>query len=121
MTSRRQNSPLMLLSDETNEDGERRIYFTQAASVVSFFTEDDGGGVQAHVHAAEFACPWNSPPEKLNAVREAMLEETAKRLNIRPDQVMLMTMDDIGNVADPHLKVRHHWAARSKTRSRSGR
>jgi hypothetical protein len=81
----------MILSDETSEDGERRIYFTQAASVVSYFTEDEGGGVQAHVHPAEFACPWNSPPEKLIAVRDAMLEETAQRLNIRTDQVMLMT------------------------------
>jgi len=111
----------MLLSDETSDDGERRIYFTQAASVVSYFTEDDAGGVKATVHPAEFACPWNSPPEKMEAVRTTMLEETARRLNIRADQVMLMSLDDIGNVADPHLKVRHHWAGRSKSRSRSGR
>jgi len=111
----------MILSDETSEEGERRIYFTQAASVMSYFTEDEDGGVKVTVHPGEFACPWSTPPEKLNAVRDAMLEETAKRLHIRIDQVMLMTMDDIGNVADPHLKVRHHWAARAKTRSRSGR
>ncbi len=31
-----------------------------------------------------------------------------------------MTIDDIGNVADPHLKVRHHWASRSKARAGGG-
>lgn len=68
-------------------DGERRIYFTQAASVVSFFTDDGEGGVRPHVSAGEFACPWTTTREKLDAVEAAMLEETARRLNIRPDQV----------------------------------
>jgi len=111
----------MLLSDETNDDGERRIYFTQAASVTSFFTDDGEGGVRAHVFAGEFACPWTTTQEKLDAVEAAMLEETARRLNIRPDQVCQVSLNDIGQVADPHLKHRHTWAGRTKTRSRVGR
>ena len=111
----------MLLSDETNDDGERRIYFTQAASVVSFFTDDGDGGVRTHVAPGEFACPWTSTQDKLDAVEAAMLEETARRLHIRPDQVCQMSLNDIGQVADPHLKHRHTWVGRGKTRSRSGR
>jgi len=112
--------PRMLLTDET-VDGERRVYFTRAGSVISYFTEDDGGGVAVTVQHGEFACQWNSTPEKLDAVRDAMLAETARRLNVREDQVQLMTLNDIGNVADPHLKVRHHWAGRGKSRSRAAR
>ena len=45
----------MLLSDETSDDGELRIYFTRASTVISYFTEDDEGGVRTHVAPGEFA------------------------------------------------------------------
>ena len=111
----------MLLSDETSDDGQRRIYFTRVGSVVSYFTDDDSGGVAVHVEPGEFACRWSTTQAKLDAVRDSMLDETARRLHIRPDQVQHMTMNDIGQVCDPHLSVRHHWAGRAKSRSRAGR
>jgi hypothetical protein len=69
----------------------------------------------------EFACPWSTTQEKLDAVEAEMLDEAARRLHCRPDQVRLMSMEDIARVADPPLKVRHSWVVRSKCRSRSGR
>lgn len=110
----------MLLSDEISECGERRIYFTQVASVVSYFTEEDGGGVATHVYPGEFALPWTMTPEKLEAVRQAMLEETACRLGCDIAEVGTKTLDDISLVADPLPATRHHWAARARTR-RPGR
>ena len=109
------------MTEDTSEDGQPRVYFTQQNSVVTYFDEDGDGHVCAHAELSEFACPWTTTSEKLAAVKMAMLEETARPLHCRADQVELMTLADIRGVADPLLKVKHSWAGRSKGRSRSGR
>jgi hypothetical protein len=111
----------MILSEETSDDGQPRIYFTQMASVVSYFTDHPDGGVETHVAPGEFACPWSTTAGKLDAVRLAMLAETARRLNCCVDQVETMSLADIAKVADPHLKHRHSWTGRSKARPRNPR
>jgi hypothetical protein len=62
----------MLLTEDTSDDGELRIHFTRS-SVVSYFTDDDDGGVKAHASPSDFACPWSTTPDKLHAVKMEML------------------------------------------------
>jgi hypothetical protein len=112
---------LMLLSLETEDDGSQRVYFTRANSVISYFADDGEGGVSAHVAPGEFACPYGTTDHKLSAVKMCMLEETARRLACRIDQVQLHSLDDLKRVCDPHLKHSYHWAGRSKTRPRGVR
>ena len=111
----------MLLSEETSDDGELRVYFTRASTVISYFTDDEDGGVKTHVAPGEFACPWSTTPEKLDAVRSAMLAETARRLQCHVEQVEQMPFEAIRKIADPHLKYRHTWTGRSKARPRGPR
>jgi hypothetical protein len=111
----------MILSYETGESEQPRVYLTRANSVITYFTDDTDGGVAAHAHVSEFACPWSTTPEKVDAVKMAMLTETARRLQCRIDQVQLHTLEDIRKVCDPHLKHRYSWTRRSKARPRDGR
>jgi len=39
--------------------------------------------VVPHTEVSEFACPWATPAAKLEAVKMAMLAETARRLNCK--------------------------------------
>jgi hypothetical protein len=104
-----------------SEDGEKRAYFTRVNSVISYFTEDDDGGVAVHVMPGEFACPWSTTADKLQSVRMAMLAETARRLQCRIDQVQSHSLEDIRKICDPHLKHHYHWAGRGKGRVRPDR
>lgn len=113
--------PNMLLTYEPSEYDEPRVYFTRANSVISYFTDDTDGGVAAHAEPGEFACPWSTTPQKVDAVKMAMLAETARRLQCRIDQVQLHSLEDIRKVCDPHLKHHYSWTGRSKTRSHRGR
>ena len=106
----------MLLTAETTEDGQRRVYFTSHASVVTFFANDETGETMASAHPGDFASPYVTTPEICAAVREAMLEEAARRLHCRPDQVLQFSLSDIELVADPLPRHRHHWAGRAKGR-----
>lgn len=108
---------MAMLTDEITPSGERRIYFTQIASVVAYFTEDESGdGVVAHAVPGEFACPWSTTPAKVEAVRLAMIEETARRLNCPVDQVKAKTINDISRVSDPLLSARPTWASKARKR-----
>lgn len=111
----------MLLTAETTDDGEARVYFTQQASVVSYFTDDTEGGTQVHVTPGEFACPWSTTEAKLAAVGQAMLAETARRLNCRPEAVVSHSLSQIAAVADPLLKHRNTWTGRSRSLRRPSR
>lgn len=106
----------MLLTAETTLNGERRVYFTSHASVVSFITEDDNGDTMASAHPGDFAFPSVTTAEVCAAVRNAMLEEVARRLHCRPDQVLQYSFADIELLADPLPRQRHHWAGRAKGR-----
>jgi hypothetical protein len=91
----------MLLSFQTDDFGTARVYFTRANSVITYFTEDTDGGGAAHAHAGEFACPWSTTAAKIDAVKMAMLAETARRLQCRTDQVQLHSLED-RNVEPTH-------------------
>lgn len=103
----------MLLTEETTPEGEARIYATQMASVVTYFTDDGEGGTQLHVEAGEFACRWSTTQEKLDAVRDAVLAATAVRLNCPADKVLHRSLAEIALVVDPlTIPVRHTWSRR---------
>jgi hypothetical protein len=106
----------MILTDEITTSGERRIYFTQFATVVTYFTESEDGGVAVHAEPGEFACPWSTTPEKIEGVRLAMLAEVARRLDCDVAAVVAKTLDEIAAVSDPLLDARPHWASRAKRR-----
>lgn len=109
----------MIVTEETTDEGELRIYFTRQHSVVSYITDDGEGGVQIHVEPNEFACPYATTPEKIAAVRMSLIEEAARRFACKLDQVETLRFADIRAIADPHLKFRHTWSGRSKAIHRS--
>ena len=104
----------MLLTEVKTHDGEHRVYLSRLNSVVAFFEEDGDGNVIARVQPGEFACPYATTDTKMQDVRLCMPLETAKRLNVRPDQVELMSFLDIINVCDPPLQERHRWFGRTR-------
>jgi hypothetical protein len=104
----------MLLTAETTEDGQRRVYFTSHASVVTYFANDETGDTMASAHPGDFASPYVTTPAICEAVRQAMLEEAARRLHCRLDQVLTYSLTDIELIADPIPRQRHHWAGRAK-------
>lgn len=106
----------MLLTIETTRLGELRIYVTQLASVVSYFTDDGDGGTALNVEPGEFACPWSTTPEKLGAVRDCVLAEVAERLNCPADKVLCRSLSELALVADPLLETRHTWSGRRHSR-----
>jgi hypothetical protein len=111
----------MLLTEETTPEGEARIYATQMASVVTYFTDDGEGGTMLHAEPGEFACRWSTTQDKLDAVREAVLAETAVRLNCPVDKVLHRSLSDLSLIADPiTIPVRHTWSRRKAGR-RPGR
>jgi hypothetical protein len=109
----------MLLTAETTDDGERRVYYTRYHSIVSFFAEDGEGGISAHAHPGWLAHPLPTD-EQLASIRLSMLSEAARRLGCRVDQVQLHTLDDIAKVSDPLPKYRLHWAGRTRIKGRGG-
>lgn len=106
----------MLLTVESTDDGQDRIYATQQASVVTYFVDDGEGGTMLVAEPGEFACRWSTTQEKLDSVRAAVLVEVASRLNCKPEKVQCRSLSDIALVADPLLKTRHTWSGRRHTR-----
>lgn len=104
----------MLLTEVKTRDGNHRVYFTRVNSVISYFEEDEDGMLVAHAEFGEFACPYNRDPEKLTAMRHAMLSEAARRLHVRPDQIEQMNFSDIVNVCDPPLREKYDWTGRAR-------
>lgn len=93
-------------------DGSQRIYATQQASVVSYFEDDGDGGTLLVVHPGEYACPYSTTAEKLEAVRLSVLEETARRLNCPPDKVHYRSLSELVLVADPVLAEMPRWSSK---------
>lgn len=107
----------MLLTEDF-EDGElARIYATQQASVVTYFADDEEGGTVLHAELGEFASPWANPPEKIEAVKAAVIEEVARRLNCPADKVLSRSLAEISLVADPIIRNKHTWSGRHHTRA----
>ncbi len=106
----------MLFTAETTDDGDVRVYATQQASVVTFFTEDPQGGSTLHAEPGEFACRWSTTQTKIDAVRLAVLDEAARRLGCYPDQVELHEFEALMRVCDPLPRYRTTWSgARAKS------
>lgn len=106
----------MLLTEETTPEGEPRIYATQLASVVTYFTDDGEGGTVLHAEPGEFACRWSTTQAKLDAVRDAVLIETAYRLNCPVDKVLHRSLSELALVADPLRPVQRHTWGRKPAR-----
>jgi hypothetical protein len=106
----------MLLTEETTDGNTVRIYATQQASVVTYFTDDGEGGTLLHGELGEFASPWSVTPEKVEAVKAAVLEDVARRLNCSIDKVLCRSMADLSLVTDPLIKTRHSWSGRRHSR-----
>lgn len=106
----------MLLTAESTAAGDLRIYATQIASVVSYFVDDGEGGCQLIVEAGELACRWSTTAEKINAVRDAVLVEVARRLNCLPHQVHQHSLTELHDLSDPVLAERVTWTRRRHNR-----
>lgn len=106
----------MLLTEETSDEGVPRIYATQIASVVSYFVDDGDDGTKLIVEPGEYACRWTTTQAKLDAVRDAVLNEVANRLNCPTSKVECRSLSDIALVADPLLKSRPSWTSRARPR-----
>lgn len=108
----------MLLTAETTDNGQRRVYFTRFNSVITFFTDDGEGGIVPHAHPGEIAYP--TPTEhQLAAVRDAMLAETARRLDCPIEEVLRHSLEQVAKVADPILSHHYHWAGRTRAKGRT--
>lgn len=102
----------MLLTEETSAGNKVRIYATQLASVVTYFTDDGEGGIMLHAELGEFASPLSVTVEKVEAVKQAVMEEAARRLNCPTDKVFCRSMSELSLVTDPVLKERPTWSGR---------
>lgn len=106
----------MLLTEESTRDGHVRIYATQQASIVSYFEDDGEGGTTLQVEPGEFASPLVVTPERMAALKEAVLSEVARRLSCPADKVLGRSMAELSLIADPLLNARHTWSGRRHTR-----
>lgn len=106
----------MLLTEESTRDGNVRIYATQQASIVTYFEDDGEGGTMLQVEPGEFASPFVVTPERLAAVKDAVLDEVARRLSCPTDKVLCRSMSELSLITDPLLRERHTWSGRRHTR-----
>ncbi|MBS0232104.1 MAG: hypothetical protein JSR99_01315 [Proteobacteria bacterium] len=104
----------MLISLETTAEGEKRVYCTRGNSVVTYFADDGEGGSMLSVEPGEFASPYSTTEEKLQAVKESVLREVARRLSCEPAEVQAKPMADLTRICDPHLAFRDHWVGRGR-------
>lgn len=102
----------MLFTEETAPGNKVRIYATQLASVVTYFTDDGEGGTMLTAELGEFACPYSTTAEKVEAVKQAVMEEAARRLNCPVDKVLCRSMADLSLVTDRVLKEIPKWTGR---------
>jgi len=102
----------MLLTEETTRGNKVRIYATQLASVVTYFTDDGEGGTMLHAELGEFASPFSVTEEKVEAVKQAVMEDVARRLNCPVDKVLCRSMAELSLVTDPVLREIPKWTGR---------
>jgi hypothetical protein len=110
----------MLLTVVRTEDGPSRVYATRHASIVTYFTETDDGGVALHAEPGFIAYPWDFVAWE-KPVREAVLAEVASRLCIPVEDVARQPLAAIERVADPDLPEHYHYATRRRSRRSSVR
>jgi len=108
----------MIFTDTTCDDGQRRIYFTRVGSVITYFIENADGGIDAIAEPGEFACPWSTTPEKLEATRQCALAEAARRLDCTVEDLRWTSMNTLENICTPLLPYRDTWTGRVKVKHR---
>lgn len=101
----------MLLSRARDEHLDR-IYVTRFASIITYFSEGEGGGMELHVQPGLFA--YGPQFERDNdAVREAVLAEAARRLGVEPDAVLAQPYKHLKGCVDPDLDPYYRFAPKS--------
>src|SRR3569832_750320 len=106
----------MLISIESTAEGEKRVYCTRGHSVVTYFADDGEGGSMLSVEPGIFADPYSTTPEKLQATKDAVLSEVARRLACDPGEVQCRSFGEIIGICDPHLTHRDHWTGRARAK-----
>lgn len=103
------------------EDGERRVYVTRFASVVSYFTPAESGeGIDLIIEPGHLTFPSDFERNK-KAVRESILDFVSLRLCVLADDVLKLPLKHLEKIADPALPDHYKYARRSKNRSVPGR
>jgi len=107
-----------MLLTATREAGELRVYVTRFASVVTYFTEDAStGGMKLYVEPGFISIP--SEVERLAPyVREAALEEAARRLEVSPAEVLTLSLNALRERADPDVPEYYRYASRRRAPAR---
>lgn len=106
----------MLISMESTEEGQKRVYCTRGQSIVAYFAEDEEGGSMLHVEPGEFASPYVVTEDRLQAVKLSVLLEVARRLTCDADAVQQKPLAEIATICTPHLKHRDHWVGRARAK-----
>jgi hypothetical protein len=110
----------MLFVHELDERGAERVLVLPIGSVVSYFTGDeDGHGMVLHVEPGLLAFPWDFEAQR-DAVREAVLAEAGRRLQVPSDQVVSLPLAQLKELADPDINRLSLSASRRRSRGRFG-
>jgi hypothetical protein len=108
-------SMLTVAIDDTDHE---RIYFTRFGTVVSYVQTSGHGGLIAVVEPGPLAFP-KAYATAAEAVRRAMFDELARRLDVPPERVLGCSFDSVRAVADPLPKGPNPWTGVSRSRRRS--
>lgn len=109
--------PSMILTSCECEDGTTRIYATQFASVVTYFTERPDGTLALISEPGMTAYPWDFKQNE-QAVRDEVVRVVAERLSVAPEKVLASSLADIAQVAEPALPESYRYASRRRTSQR---
>jgi hypothetical protein len=106
----------MIISMESTEEGERRIYCTRGHSIVSYFSDDGEGGSMLSVEPGELLYSYADISDRLQAVRHAVLTDVAKRLACDIAEVQAKPMTELATLCAPHLKHQEHCYGRRRAK-----
>lgn len=108
----------MIVTLTETDEGNRRLYATRFATVVTYFTETEDGGVFLNTEPGWAAMPHDYIAAR-DSVAEAVVAELATRLGIEPSMVLQQRFRDLAAVADPELPAAYRYASRGRTRGRN--
>ena len=111
----------MIFTEETTDEGQRRVYATRNNTVVTYFVDDGEGGTLLHMEAGWLAYPDQIRTATYVEIRRCVLIEAGRRLCCQAHEVESLPFDHILTIADPLPRYRHHWAGRSQAPRRASR
>lgn len=110
----------MLLVYEVDDRGQERVLVLPAGSVISYFTSrNDAPGLVLHILPGLCTFPELYEAQR-DAVRDAVLDETARRLAVAPEQVLEHSLMQLKQIADPELSMCSATFLRKRSKGRSG-